>query len=250
VCNYDGATYSFYLDPYFHQTVAFYAICGLVLLFLGTGIYNVRVRHLRVQHQQLEELVKERTRQLEVSNAELEEANQKLEQLATRDGLTGIANRRCFDEVFRREWRRAWRNELPISLLMIDVDWFKAYNDTYGHLEGDECLKIVASILNRAAGRPADVVARFGGEEFVVLLPDTPAPGALALGEKARELVQAQHLSNPGSPGHDGHLTVSVGVATIVPNNKLSPERFVSLADRALYKAKEAGRNCVVVAQV
>jgi len=177
----------------------------------------------------------------------LEAANRQLERLSFLDGLTGIANRRRFDESLAREWRRAQREQAPLSVILVDIDFFKAYNDRYGHEAGDEILKRVAAALDGAVNRPADVVARYGGEEFVAVLPGTDADGAVRLGERLRAAVAEPAIAHAGSAAGE-HVTISVGVATAVPARDAAPEALVAAADRALYQAKRDGRNRVRVA--
>ncbi|MCW2235791.1 PleD family two-component system response regulator [Azospirillum canadense] len=160
------------------------------------------------------------------------------------DGLTGIANRRRFDEALLREWRRCARSHLPLSLIMLDVDHFKAYNDHYGHQAGDECLRAVAGLLDEQVKRPGDLVARYGGEEFVCLLPETDADGAASVAERLRETVAGQRLPHALSPVAD-HVTISLGVASALPQTDSSPDSLAQLADRLLYEAKRSGRNRV-----
>ncbi len=160
------------------------------------------------------------------------------------DGLTGIANRRRFDEVLLREWRRCARSHLPLSLIMLDVDHFKAYNDHYGHQAGDECLRSVATLLDEQMKRPGDLVARYGGEEFICLLPETDVDGATSVAERLREAVVGQQLPHALSPV-GGHVTISLGVASAMPLGEAPPDGLTQLADRLLYEAKRAGRNRV-----
>ena len=174
--------------------------------------------------------------------------NQHLEHLSLTDPLTQIANRRAFEANFAIEWRRAEREMLPVSLLMVDVDQFKSFNDCFGHTAGDECLRRVAQTLSGIARRPVDLAARLGGEEFVLLLPNTEANGAAWLGERVRAAIEALQISNPGSPG--GVVTVCVGVATDYPRNPGGgPASLIDRADAGLYEAKRAGRNRVHVAE-
>ena len=162
-----------------------------------------------------------------------------LEQRATRDGLTGLANRRCFDDTLRAEWSRALRQKQPLSLLMVDVDNFKAYNDANGHLGGDECLKRVARAV-ASEMRANDLVARYGGEEFAVILPNQSLKGAAIVAERIRARVEHLQLPCRFAPGH---VTVSIGAATALaaPDNDAS--QLVAIADAALYRAKHMGRN-------
>ena len=181
-------------------------------------------------------------RALRASQMKLEELNMQLLKLANVDGLTGIANRRHFDERLGVEWLRALRNRRPLTLIMFDVDWFKQYNDKFGHLEGDECLKRIARSAQEIVSRPADTVARYGGEEFIVLLPETDSGGALTVAEKLRADIEALHLPNPDSTVSP-HITVSLGVTTVVPAANSDPTECIKLVDEALYRAKQAGRN-------
>ncbi len=174
----------------------------------------------------------------------LEEANQKLERLSFLDGLTNIANRRRFDDFLQREWRRALRDAAPISVILADIDFFKAYNDTYGHEAGDDILKKVAMALGATLSRPADLVARYGGEEFVAVLPGTDAGGAAFLAERLRAGVEGLQIAHAGSRA-GAHVTISLGVATTVPERGASPDALVAAADQALYQAKRDGRNRV-----
>ncbi|WP_447980289.1 GGDEF domain-containing response regulator [Candidatus Nitrospira bockiana] len=164
----------------------------------------------------------------------LEDANERLRQLSSLDGLTEVANRRRFDEFFDQEWRRATRDALPFSLIFFDIDFFKAYNDTYGHLAGDECLRQVVQTVRGALHRPGDLLARYGGDEFVVALPGTSKDGALQVAETLRAKVEALAIG----------ITISLGVASCSPDRHLQPSSLTVAADRALYQAKHEGRNC------
>lgn len=185
---------------------------------------------------------KERENELLEVTRLLETANRKLVEQSTLDGLTGIANRRRFDDFMEVEWKRAQRNDLPLSLIMIDIDVFKAFNDNYGHLAGDECLKKVAKTLQKGLKRPGDLAARYGGEEFAVVLPETNTGGAASLAEELRRRVEKLKIPHAYSPVMDV-VTVSLGVATVIPKKDLLPETLIELADKALYRAKEKGRN-------
>lgn len=179
--------------------------------------------------------------------AKLEALNEQLDQLSRQDSLTKIANRRQLDEYLDHEWNRAVRQQGMISLLMIDIDFFKGYNDTYGHQQGDECLCQVAAILARSVNRSLDLVARYGGEEFSVVLPETNWAGALTVGERLRRHVEAAALPRP--PAETGPVvTISVGVATCQPAPASSPASLIAAADAAMYAAKRSGRNRVEVA--
>lgn len=169
-----------------------------------------------------------------------------LEDLSYRDGLTGVANRRHFDNQFEIEWRSARRNKSALSLALVDIDSFKQYNDTYGHLRGDECLKRVAATLGAKVSRPRDMVARFGGEEFALLLPETEAPGALHIANLCLEAIAAEKIPHERSEAAS-IVTISVGIGTVVPAADDEPTRFLDEVDRCLYRAKQTGRNRVVV---
>jgi diguanylate cyclase (GGDEF)-like protein/PAS domain S-box-containing protein len=163
-----------------------------------------------------------------------------LEQLATRDGLTGLANRRCFDDTLHAEWARAMRQRQPLSLLMVDVDNFKAYNDANGHIGGDECLKRIATAV-ASEMRANDLVARYGGEEFAVILPNQSLKGAASVAERIRTRVE--QLQVPSRIAPDQHVTVSIGAATALASPDHSASELVATADAALYRAKHMGRN-------
>ncbi len=177
---------------------------------------------------------------------ELEALNRTLKDLSDQDGLTGVANRRRFDELYLTEWLRCRREQQPLAVLMLDIDFFKAYNDTYGHLQGDACLKLVARTIKESLRRPADFVARFGGEEFVVLLPATGFEGAMRLAEAIHSGVKAQSLEHKTSDVAPV-VTVSIGLAFCVPNDGREPHLLIHAADTALYDAKRQGRDRIVV---
>ncbi|MEZ2223154.1 PAS domain S-box protein [Rhizobium sp. RCC_161_2] len=174
---------------------------------------------------------------------ELHDANRRLQALAEQDGLTGLSNRRFFDAALLRESRRACQDKVSLGLLMIDVDWFKAFNDCYGHPAGDECLKRIGATIQHIVNRPGDVAARYGGEEFAVLLPDTDEPTAAAIAELLRQAVLELSIEHRGSPNRIA--TVSIGAAAWTDGATTEPEKLVHHADRALYRAKEDGRNRV-----
>jgi two-component system chemotaxis family response regulator WspR len=183
-------------------------------------------------------------RSLRASQDELARANQELQKLAALDGLTGIANRRRFDEAIAIEWQRARRQQGTLALLLCDVDCFKSYNDGLGHPAGDLCLKKVAAVMTEQLKRPADLAARYGGEEFAILLPETGLDGALKLAEDCRRRLEALALPHPGGVG--GVVTMSIGVAVGTPTAGGSIEALVAAVDAALYDAKRSGRNRVV----
>ncbi|MES2947712.1 MAG: diguanylate cyclase [Pseudomonadota bacterium] len=172
------------------------------------------------------------------------EAQNALEHLATRDGLTGIANRRTFDETLHTEWNRAARGRKPMSVLMVDVDHFKSYNDSFGHPQGDECLKRIAAVMAKSVLRSGELVARYGGEEFAVILPDVEARMAEQLGQRIRGSVE--QLQIPGAHPDGPVVTVSIGAASTSVFAGATPAQLLAAADVALYQAKHLGRNCVV----
>jgi len=192
--------------------------------------------------------VKERERRLTELAKELEEKNRILERFSFIDGLTGVANRRLFDRILENEWKRALRGLYPLSLIMIDIDFFKAFNDTYGHLKGDDCLRMVAEALNKIIKRSSDLIARYGGEEFAVILPDTDEQNAFRLAEAMRNEVEALNIPHVNSDIN--RVTISLGVATLIPHKDLDMAYLVSLADKALYHAKQEGRNMVKTANL
>lgn len=185
-------------------------------------------------------------RALHESRLQLMAANIELQRLSNMDGLTGLNNRRRFDEYAAAEWRRARRDQAPLSLLFADVDHFKKYNDTYGHQAGDEVLKHVGEAMRQCCGRPADLPARYGGEEFVIVLPGTRANGAHIIGERLRKAVQDLQIAHSASTAGP-HVTLSIGGAVAIPTEDEGLLDLIALADKNLYEAKETGRNKVVV---
>jgi diguanylate cyclase (GGDEF)-like protein len=185
---------------------------------------------------------KARERELLEMTVRLEEVNCALKLLSSMDGLTGLANRHAGDEFLSREWFRAIRENQIFSIVMIDIDYFKLFNDTYGHLEGDECLKGIAAALRKGLRRPADLLVRYGGEEFMVLLPDTEAEGAISVANAMKEAVAALKLRHETSSVAP-HVTVSIGVASMLPSEGTAVESLIASADKALYRAKQEGRN-------
>lgn len=179
------------------------------------------------------------------NHLELKQARDLLQQQARVDSLTGVANRRRFDEFLLQEWRSMQREARPLSLVMIDVDYFKQYNDRYGHALGDACLAQVASALQKQLARPTDLVARYGGEEFVCVLPYTDAAGALYIAENLRNAVQRLAIAHANSAAAEV-VTISLGCATTVPGPDQLLSTFMNAADHALYRAKAQGRNCSV----
>ena len=179
---------------------------------------------------------------------ELEKKNKELQRLSSLDGLTGIANRRRFDEYLEQEWLRAARGNKILSLVLTDIDHFKTYNDNYGHQGGDEVLRRVAQSLETGTHRPGDLVARYGGEEFAIILPDTDPSGAARVAEAIREVVERLNIPHGYSTAAD-YVTISMGVASIIPREGGLPSTLIEAADEALYEAKHSGRNRFVSAQ-
>ncbi|MDX2213400.1 MAG: PleD family two-component system response regulator [Oculatellaceae cyanobacterium bins.114] len=179
---------------------------------------------------------------------QLEVANHKLERLASSDGLTQLANRRSFDLSLQQEWQRLIREQVPLTLVLCDIDYFKAYNDSYGHIAGDECLRQVAALLRDVVKRPADLVARYGGEEFALILPNTGLDGAIRLVEAIQTQLRRKAIAHAGS-SVNSIVTISMGIASAVPHAKLSPHELVDQADQALYRAKLQGRDRYCVFQ-
>lgn len=195
------------------------------------------------------EALEQKSLELDQKLAELEELQQQLEQtneqlllLSITDGLTGLLNKRQFNTNFSHEWKRAYRNKSSLSLIFIDIDFFKAYNDTYGHAKGDECLIKVAQAVSETVKRDVDLSARVGGEEFAIILPDTELKGAQFVAERVRRNVEELAILHDGSPVSD-NVTVSVGAASVIPTQKEDTISLIKAADAALYKAKGDGRN-------
>lgn len=220
----------------YHKGIDYDLLWKLGLLVLFSGAFLIyRQRSMSRYNQKLARL-----------NNELIQANSKLETISYIDGLTQVPNRRRFDQVLTAEWQRCERNQHPLTLLMIDIDYFKRYNDCYGHLAGDDCLKKVAHTLNSASGRAADFTARYGGEEFAKVLPNTDKKGGKAVAEKILSDIKA--LKIPHETSLVGkHISVSIGVASVLPLPTLRPMQIVDFADQLLYQAKDQGRNRYVL---
>lgn len=226
--DYGNVTLADVLKQYWHWLAV---VLGVILLLgMNTG-YILRLN-----------------RGLKQSQKRLLEVTHQLEQLAILDGLTGIYNHRHFQESLSNEWRRAQRNKKPVSLIMIDIDFFKNFNDSYGHPIGDECLKAVARALKQSVNRPGDLVARYGGEEFVAILPEASLEGAALIAERMRAAVEELKFPHRDSRIAE-HVTVSLGVASFVPARESSSDMLITAADKALYAAKEAGRNRIQIAK-
>jgi len=229
-----------------------------VAMSLNTMATSLResIRSLRARNAAVSEEVAQRTRELQEANQRLEEeidlrrraeedlrqSNAELQVLAHTDRLTGVANRNQLDQQLAMEWQRHRREQKPIALLMIDADHFKAYNDCFGHLAGDRCLIRIAEVVQRTCSRPGDLLARFGGEEFVLLLPDTDFPGAITVAERVQEALEHQAIPHPKAVVA-GRVSVSIGIACQVPDAHNTPQELLASADAALYRAKAGGRN-------
>lgn len=198
---------------------------------------------IQLKISRLQKEMERKNAEMELKNLQLDRANRMLRALSYLDGLTGIANRRHFEESLDQEWRRAIRSGAPLSLLMVDIDRFKALNDAYGHQYGDDCLRQVATTFADTLKRAGDLAARYGGEEFAVVLPATELEGAAAIGEIIRSSVEELAIAHDQSPCQV--VTVSVGAATSIPTEETAATELIDLADRALYQAKHAGRNRV-----
>jgi diguanylate cyclase (GGDEF)-like protein len=182
---------------------------------------------------------------LEQAQIKILELNEQLEQMCYIDGLTGIANRRMFDLTVARELRRAYRNQAPVALIVFDIDYFKAYNDCYGHLQGDDCLRQVAQAIQKMARRPTDLAARYGGEEFVLLLPEVPLEAGRMIADDVLYGLQALQIPHERS-SISPWVSISAGVASGIPSLNTTVKDLFIQADQALYQAKQQGRNRVV----
>lgn len=229
---------------------------GVALESLGNddgGVADRLVSRLLEQGAQLaddrinEDLLKELVRQFVDAERKLAEANRQVVALSRTDGLTGIANRRWFDECLAREWRRTLRSGKPLGLALLDIDSFKLFNDNYGHPAGDECLRRVARATADGIRRPPDLAARYGGEEIVCLLPDTTLEGVVAVAQGVLDAIRGLAIPHAHSKAAD-IVTASIGAAALVAHPEAPPTALVEAADAALYRAKAAGRNRIVAA--
>ena len=189
-------------------------------------------------------VISNREKEIEARTEELKEANATLERLSREDSLTGLANRRWFAQFLAQAWRTALRDNKALSILIMDIDDFKTYNDTYGHQKGDECLKLVAEAIRHSIGRASDLVSRYGGEEFVAVLGDTPLEGALQIAEQIRAAVESLQIPHSAAKYHQV-VTLSIGVTSTLPTHDTQPETVLIAADRAMYNAKHDGKNRV-----
>lgn len=221
-----------------------HAIAGALLVLLGVlgyGVMRADWRHRQAQRETLEGRNRELAAMVAARTSELEAANAQLELLMLQDHLTGLGNRRAFDQTLERTWAMAQRSRQPFSVVMLDVDHFKAYNDALGHPQGDSCLRAVGRVIKESVRRPDDTAARYGGEEFALILPQTELGGALQVAELLRLMVMAQQLPHPANPAEV--VTVSLGVASLQFEFDRAPADLLGRADAALYRAKQGGRN-------
>ena len=231
------------MKPY-HKTkfiilmvLSFTVILTIILFTFLLSIEKKSREKLKKAYHHLEEKVEERT-------IELALLNKKLQKLSYIDGLTSIANRRKFNDILELEWNHAQRSCQNLSMVLMDIDFFKQYNDFYGHIEGDNCLKTVAKTLNSLFKRKIDLFARYGGEEFVLLLPNTSLQDATVLAEKCKRAVLQLKIAHKSSNVHS-IVTISLGVASMIPKEEKNPSSLIEKADKLLYKAKNSGRNTV-----
>ena len=230
-----SAAYLFSVGSFITNIVAFSMLVynGLMYLLIR-NVNKVFVTSIELNYQNQQEIEKRKL------------VEQQLYDISRRDSLTGIFNRRYFDEMLEVELGRAHRNRTVLSLALLDIDYFKEYNDHYGHVGGDKCLIDIAHTIQKLANRQGDLVARYGGEEFAIILPGVDGQGAIAFANRIQKFVQEQQKEHKKTKlPHHNTLTVSMGVTTVLPLIKITPNKLIQQADRALYKAKEDGRNCV-----
>jgi diguanylate cyclase (GGDEF)-like protein len=237
IWNMAGASLLITVKPKYYETVYAKVLFVLFVVFIARLLVKYKIKSFKDEQRRLEKSVNEKTK-------ELQNVNKELEQIAHTDWLTGIDNHRRFDMVYQNEWKRCARNKHAISLIMLDIDNFKLFNDAYGHQEGDLCLKKIARVLKETLRRPADLVARYGGEEFVVVLPDTSLEGALKVAERLRKAVEDLHIEHKASSASP-FVTISLGVASTLPDFNKDLLRLLVHADNALYTAKSLGKNMV-----
>jgi diguanylate cyclase (GGDEF)-like protein len=232
-----GDGLSITVQPYFYQTLWFLALTLLTSVIAIMILFRLRTRSLRARQTEMAQLVAQQTEELRL-------ANEHLSRLSFVDALTGLANRRRFNEALDEEWRRASRTQTLLAVIMADIDGFKLYNDALGHQEGDHCLSAIAGVFLRSAGRVGDLAARYGGEEMVILMPGADHATAMTMAEGIRAACEALAIPHPTSPVCPV-VTISLGVASCIPSADIAAETLVAQADAALYRAKESGRNRV-----
>ncbi|MFK8031486.1 MAG: GGDEF domain-containing protein [Gammaproteobacteria bacterium] len=227
-----------YVEPLWYQTYGMRTFFIALALLIAWVIYLIACRRYRLRQRRLEELVGDRT-------LALREALGEVEKISRTDALTQVSNRRHFEQRLREVWAQAVELRQPVGVMMIDIDYFKQYNDVAGHQAGDECLVTVAQMLAKNV-RGNDFVARYGGEEFIVLLVSSDVEATRIVGQRIQSSIRELGLKHPGRP-QGSVVTVSAGFATASPGHIESPEELIKRADEALYKAKENGRDCIVV---
>jgi len=216
----------YYIDP---VSMPIVALSQLIFVNLAALIFSFFYELRRVKAEQA-----------------LNNANRQLENMATHDGLTGLYNRRFFNDVLKKEWLRMQRANQPLSLILSDIDYFKGYNDNYGHLAGDKCLQEVADTFLASVRRVSDIAARYGGEEFAIILPDTESDGAKKIAQFIKDSIKEKGIEHTASKVSD-IVTLSFGIATLIPNDSITTDSFITMADNALYQSKEKGRNMITV---
>jgi diguanylate cyclase (GGDEF)-like protein len=226
---------------------SFIGVFSLTSLIMSALLMEKRITNHKLEKtlENLENTVLERTKELTETKDNLQQVNQTLEKMVNTDDLTKIANRRCFDYILTQQWEILAQLQQPLSLLMIDVDYFKPYNDTYGHQQGDECLILIAQAF-QSITRKFDLVARYGGEEFAMLLPNTDTPEATIVAQKISNAIKKLNIPHKSSKIHD-QVTISIGIASIIPDFKNTSKSLIETADKALYSAKQKGRNQFIV---
>ena len=220
-------------------------VLDLQLLLIAQSQLLVQITQLQAKTQQQ---LQQQNQALQATETALREANRELHKKATQDGLTGVNNRRQFEEMIRQEWQRLRRSQQYLGLIICDVDEFKHYNDTYGHQAGDTCLQEVAQTMKKAVKRSSDQVFRYGGEEFTILLPNTPLKGVMEVAQLLRQHLAAKQIPHQSSRVSN-YVTVSMGVSCLIPTEEYSPEVLIQQADEALYEAKKQGRDRAIAYQ-
>lgn len=235
------------LMPYFQNSnsVLFVNYINSITLLIISWVISYMRFKKQIEDFNTKKMLQNNNEELKKINKELAEANQMLEKLSKTDSLTGINNRHMFDNALKAEWERCRRHFIPLSLIMIDIDLFKSYNDHYGHLAGDECIKKIAGVLSSCARRSSDTVARYGGEEFVLILPYFEKEDVLNLAEQIRKKVEDLKIPHNNSDISD-YVTVSLGVITVIPSVGSSVNDLIISVDKALYNAKKSRNNTVV----
>lgn len=202
-----------------------------------------KYRNLLEEYKKLLKQIMRMVKMSDMMHSELKGLSYKLEIMSNMDALTELFNRRFFNDIFQKEWYSAIRSKVSLAIVMIDVDYFKKYNDTYGHIQGDKCLKAIAEAIQKAAKRPRDIVVRYGGEEFVILLPESDINSAIHVASNVLHNVDELDIPHIGSKSY-GKVSVSIGIAATTPVKEDVPDILLNMMDKALYRAKAAGRNC------